>query len=224
MDLYVYHPAHGFSDDDFVYVSWLDDNFFIAGTGETGGGDSYRLAFIASGTEFVQFTTSIFEGYVRLVDDPAGGSAIITGLDHLEGELVTLVSGGGVVTTQTVSGGEIVAPEILTDYTVGLPYTFKVRTPRLELPAQPTMQSRIKRINETVVRYIRTKGGKAGQEYGNNTYLSEMGAVFSNDSKDATISTKGGFTSDAYETVISDTPFPMTVLAIITSFEVEEKR
>lgn len=217
-DLYVYHPNHGLSDDDFVFVSWLDAEFFIASSDD----DSYRLALEASGSVFVQYTENIYSGYVRLAT--AGGSAIISGLDHLEGELVSVVSGGAVVATQTVSSGSVTVPEAITEYMVGLPYTFKVRTTRLEIPAAPTLQSRIKRINETVIRFIRTKDGKAGQEYGNNTYLDNLGASFSNESLDETIATKGGFTEDAYTTVISDTPFPATILAAIISFEIEETR
>ena len=217
-DLIVYHPNHGLSDDDFVFVSWLDASYYIADKDD----DSYKLALAESGSDFIQFSETVYSGYVRLTT--SGGSTSITGLDHLEGELVTLVSGGEIIVTATVASGAITVPEALTEYIVGLPYTFKVRTTRLELPAQPTTQSRIKRISETVVRHIRTKGGKAGQEYGNRTYMSEMNAAFSNDSKDATIATEGGFTPDAYTTVISDVPFPATVLANIISFEVEEKR
>lgn len=219
-DLIVYHPAHSFSENDFVFVSWFDGDFFI----EDAQTDSYKLATVTGGLDIVQFTGTIYEGSVRLKDDPPGGTPEITGLTHLEAETVTVVSGGQVVATGLVSSGVIAVPEELTDYIVGILYTFKVRTTRLEAPAQPTLQSRIKRINETVVRYIRTKDGKAGQEYGNNTYLSAMGASFSNESVDATIPTKGGFTTDAYTTVTSETPFPMTILAVIVSVEVEETR
>ena len=218
-DLYVYHPNHGFSDDDYVYVSWLDANYWVSGSDS----DSYRLALQESGAVYVQYDENIYSGYVREVTT-VGGATTISGLDHLEGELVTLVAGGEVIVTQTVSSGEITVPNALTEYTVGLPYIFKVRTTRLEIPAAPTLQSRIKRINETVIRFIRTKGGKAGQEYGNNTYLDKLGASFSNQSQDKTIATKGGFTEDAYTTITSEVPYPMTVLSAIISFEVEETR
>ena len=220
-NLYVYHPNHGFSDDDYVYVSWLDANYWIAGTGAAGGADSYRLALEESGTDYVRFTEPIYEGYVRLV---TSSDLTTIPVAHLEGQTVAVVANGEVVATETVDSGEIVVLSAVQDYTVGLPYTFKVRTTRLEVPAAPTIQSRIKRINETVIRFIRTKGGKAGQEYGNNTYLDNLGASFSNQSQDKTIATKGGFTEDAYTTIISDTPFPMTIIAAIISFEVEETR
>jgi hypothetical protein len=218
MDLVVYHPSHGFAENDFVYASWLDGNYYI----EAKTDNTYKLSSSSGGLTIVQYTGTIFSGYVRLVT--AGGSTTISSLDHLNGQIVTIVSGGEVVTTQEVQQGSVTIAIALTEYIVGLPYTFKVRTTRIEVPVEPTLQSRIKRISETAIRYIRTKGGKAGQEYGNKTYLNNMGATFSNESKDKTIATKGGFTEDAYTTIISDTPFPMTIIAAIISFEVEETR
>ena len=110
----------------------------------------------------------------------------------------------------------------------GLPYTMKVRTMRLAIPpGETTLQTRIKRINSVVVRFIRSLLGSAGQEYDSTKYLQDLSATFSNDSQDTGEDERlaqGGFSEDAYTTIISDDPVPFTVLSTIVSFEVEERR
>lgn len=218
-DLWIYQPAHGYSTDEKIFVSWLNDNFFIADE----VADAYRLALVESGTEYVQFDETIIGGYTKQVTT-VGTTDTIDDLEHLEGQLVTVYSDAAVVTTATVASGSIAIPRELFNYIVGIPFTLSIRTPRLEVPAAATTQTRIKRINETVIRHIRSQGGMAGQEYNDNSYLNNLNSVFSNKSEDIAIPTDGGLSSDAYTSIESDTPDPMTVLAAIISFTVEEVR
>ena len=218
-DLIVYLPNHGY-DDDPIYVSWLDELYYVSDKGD----DSFKLATTDGGATLIQFAETVTDGYVREVDD-ATGTSTITGLDHLEGETVKITSGGVVVGTEVVSSGSITLSSDVYTYQVGLPFKMKVRTMRLSVPQEGnTFQTRIKRIHETVVRYIRSKFGRAGQEYGGTEYLSDLDTTFSTQSQDDTKLTKGGFSEDAYTVITSDEPVPFTVLATIISFEVEERR
>jgi hypothetical protein len=222
-DLILYIPNHGYSESDGLYVSWLDANFFVRDT----DADSFKISTTDDDLNLVQFTTTITDGFVREVDVDAG-TTTIGGLDHLEGQTVKVTSGGRVVATETVVNGEITVSEDVFTYQVGLPYKMKVRTMRLAVPQDTgTIQSRIKRINETVTRYIKSIGGKAGVEYDGTEYLTDIGAEFSRESadtaKDARL-TKGGNNEDAYTVVRSDEPLPFTGIATIVSFEVEERR
>lgn len=218
-DLIVYLPNHGYANDTPVFSSWLDANFYVSDKDS----DSFKLATTSGGSTLVQFTSTVTDGFVREFDDSAG-TTTISGLDHLEGETVKVTAGGNIVGTETVSGGEItIALDIFT-YQVGLSYKMKVRTMRLSVPQQGgTLQTRIKRIHETVVRYIRSKFGKAGQEYGGREYLQNLSTTFSTNSQDDTKPTDGGFSEDAYTVVTSEEPVPFTLLATIVSFEVEER-
>jgi len=221
-DQIVYLPNHGYGNDDPLFVSWFNDIFYVSDK----TANSFKLAFESGGSALAQVNrgnTSITDGYVR-EDDGDAASATITGLDHLEGELVYVMSSGAFVGAFTVSSGQITVPNAVTTYQVGLLYSAKIRTMRLEIPTAPTNQSRIKRINETVLRALRSKNVKAGQEYGGREYLTEMEFEYSNNSEDKTIPTEGGFTEDAYTVIRSDTPFPATALATIVSFEIEERR
>ncbi|KKK61893.1 hypothetical protein LCGC14_3009770, partial [marine sediment metagenome] len=151
----------------------------------------------------------------------------ITGLGHLEGETVAVFADGLVQDTKVVSSSQITIVSAST-VQVGLPYTMKVRTMRLSVPTQnETLQTRIKRINSTVVRFIRSLLGSAGQEYGGTEYLQDLGATFSDEAQDTDANkrlTTGGFSEDAYTTIISADPVPFTPLSTIISFEVEERR
>lgn len=219
-DLICYIPNHGYSDDDPIYVSWLDANYYVSAKDT----DSFKLATESGGAILIQFTETVTDGYVRKVDI-AAGTTTISGLDHLEGETVKVTAGGSVVGTEVVSNGSITITSSVFTYQVGLPYKMKVRTMRLSVPQEGnTFQTRIKRIHEIVVRYIRSKLGRAGQEYSGIEYLSDLDTTFSTSSQDNTKLTKGGFSEDAYTIVTSDEPVPFTVLATIISFEVEERR
>ena len=221
-DLLCYIPNHGYSNDDHIYVSWLDENYYVSDKDD----DSFKLATTAGGAILIQFDEIVVDGYVREV--AGAGATTISGLDHLEGETVKLTSGGSVVATEVVSSGSITTASTVFTYQVGLPYKMKARTMRLAVPQEGnTLQTRIKRIHSIVVRYIRSVLGRAGQEYDGREYLGDVGATFSTASQDTPADnrlTSGGFSEDAYVTVTSDDPLPFTVLATIVSVEVEERR
>ena len=160
---------------------------------------------------------------------PAGTT--VSGLDHLDGEDV-VVLGDGVVQSETSSGdftvtsGNITVPSGLTTVQAGLPYTMKVRTMRHSIPQEgTTIQSRIKKIERTNIRYIRSLGGQAGQEYAGVEHLQNIEATFSTAAQDTVPNnrlTQGGYSEDAFTTIISSDPVPFTALAAIIDIEVEK--
>ncbi len=160
-------------------------------------------------------------------------TASMTGLDHLEGETVAVFADGVVLDDEVVQQGGIILSldgvgTIASTVQMGLPYTMKARTMRLSVPQEGnTLQTRIKNIHFTVVRFIRSLLGSAGQEYDGVEYLQDLGAEFSNESEDTDEnrrSTLGGFSEDAYTTIVSDDPVPFTILSTTITFEVAELR
>ena len=217
-DLIIYLPSHGYSESDYITASWLDGAYYVRGVQS----NSFKISTDDSDDNIVQFTETITDGYVR--QQTVGGTTTITGLDHLEGETVFVTNNGESLGSYVVSSGSVtLLGEVLT-YQVGLPYACKIKTMRLEVPSAPTTQSKIKRINETVVRHVRSKNGKAGQEYDGVEYLDDLECTFSTQAQDATVLTKGGFSEDGYTTVTSTDPYPFTCLATIVSFTVDENR
>ena len=218
-DLIVYLPSHGYSDSDVLFVSWLGYNCYV----QNKSANSFKISLDAAGANLIQYTTTVTDGYVRKQN--LTGTTTISGLDHLNGETVLVTSGGNRIgTSYVVSGGEIEIPQSLTTYQCGLPYTMKVRTTRLEVPQAGTIQSRIKNINEVVVRHIRSKEGQSGQESEGEAFLNDLECEFFTESQDKQVQVRGGFADEGYVVIQSQDPFPFTTLATIISFSVDEQR
>lgn len=226
-DLLLYIPNHGYSISDTIFVSWLNTNFYVRDPDNDPaiGADSFKISTDDSDDNLVQFSETITNGFVREVDVSAG-TTTISGLGHLEGETVIVTSAGSIAGVETVSGGEVTIGNDVFTYQVGLLYKMKVRTMRLSIPQEgATVQSRIKKITRTVVRFIRSLGGQAGQEYAGVEHLQNMEATFSAESQDTPPNNRlaqGGFSEDAYTTIISNDPVPFTVLATIVDVEIEK--
>lgn len=98
----------------------------------------------------------------------------ITGLSHLEGEMVAVLADGAVVgnaitgeSVLTVTGGQITLPIASSTVRVGLPYIGVLKPMKLDLQmANGTSQGRKRRITELTIRFKDTLGGWVGN--GNN--------------------------------------------------------
>ena len=55
-------------------------------------------------------------------------------------------------------------------------------------------------------------------------FLEDMDAVFDTDSRDSIKPTKGGMNTDGYIVHKSEQPFPMTIIANIVDFSIDETR
>ena len=159
------------------------------------------------------------------------GSTTISGLDHLEGESLAVFADGEAQAEAssgdfTVTSGDITVASGLSKVQAGLPYTMKARTMRLSIPQEAnTIQTRIKKVERTNIRYIRSLGGQAGQEYAGVEYLQNIEATFSTESQDTVPNNRlaqGGYSEDAFTTVISSDPAPFTMLASIVDVEVNK--
>lgn len=85
----------------------------------------------------------------------------INGLGHLDGQTVTVWSGGGSLGTFTVSGGAISLPVQVTDAVVGLPYEARYRSTKLNPIGD---RERIPRIG-LLLRNVHAKGIRYGKSY-----------------------------------------------------------
>jgi len=84
----------------------------------------------------------------------------ITGLDHLEGETVTVIANGASHADKTVASGSITLDRSVTEAEVGLSYTTDVDTVRPEIPTQQgTIQGVVKGWTNINARLYKTLGG-----------------------------------------------------------------
>ena len=226
--------AHGLADGDKIYI----DN--VAGMTQVNG-----LVFTVAGktTNTIQLSGINSSGYgsytsggnIRHVENGSshtayisGGTArvettSITGLDHLEGQVVSILGDGAVQPNKTVASGAITLTTKASIVHVGLPYTSKLVTLNLEAgSADGTAQSKTKRINELTVRLDRSLGMSAGSEG------QTLDIVPFRDSSDAMDSAPDLFTGDkrlpyphGYETsgnieIQQTQPLPQNIISLIS--------
>jgi hypothetical protein len=202
-DLIIYLPNHGYSDDtDKVYVSWLDANYFVSDK----DANSFKLATISGGSELVQYSEDITDGFVRKITE--SGVTSITGLEHLQGEVVKVTSNGSVVTTATVASGSITTPEVFT-YAVGKAYTATLVP--MDIDIEGTGLATTKRPNKVIVNMNESIGGKIGQVDTNLVDISDETALFTGHKE---VSLPGGYSRDTDVVIKQTEPLPMTVLSL----------
>lgn len=90
----------------------------------------------------------------------------LTGLGHLEGATVRMLINGATHPDRVVTGGSISLQVAATTAQVGLPYSSKLTTMRIEAGAEKgnTAQSKQKRIGKVFFRFLETIGGFYGIE------------------------------------------------------------
>ena len=154
----------------------------------------------------------------------------ISGLNHLEGQSVAILADGAAHANKTVSSGSITLDRSVTKAQIGLPFTSKLETLRIDAgSAMGSSQGKNKRIGEVTVRLFRTVGLKIGTS---STELDTIPFRSSSDSMDTALSLftgdktaefNGGYDDDATITIVQDLPLPMTVLAIFPTLSVFDK-
>ena len=161
----------------------------------------------------------------------SGSSATsISGLNHLEGQTVSILANGAAHADKTVSSGAITLDRAVTNAHIGLAFSSKLETLRIDAgSAMGTSQAKNKRIGEVTVRLFRTVGMKIGTS---STQLdtvpfrstaSTMDNPLALFTGDKTVEFNGGYDDDATITIIQDLPLPMSILAIFPTLTVFDR-
>jgi len=146
----------------------------------------------------------------------------LSGLDHLEGQSVSILADGSVHANKTVSSGAITLDRAVTSACVGLSYDSVLQTMRIEGgAAEGTSQGKTKRISKVVLRLFETVGVKVGPSLSNlelvpfRTTSSNLSApVDTLIEGDKEIEFNDDFNSDGYIFIKQDQPLPASILAI----------
>lgn len=145
----------------------------------------------------------------------------ISGLDHLEGETVTILADGATHPTKVVSSGAITLDRSVSVVQVGLGYTGTIKTLNLEAgSATGTAQGKTKRVYKATIRFFETLGAKIGwagkmDTIPFRTTSDDMDAPPALFTGDKAVAFPKGWGKNAQITIIQDQPLPMTVLAIM---------
>jgi hypothetical protein len=151
-------------------------------------------------------------------------TAILTGLEHLEGETVAILGDGNVFGRLTVTGGQITLPRAVSKAHVGLPITAQMHT--LDPEVNPgTVQGKRKRVASVTARVEASRGMWAGPA---ETDLVELkpegltvyGGPIPLKTGDCHINIPPQWDEHGSVFIEQRDPLPLTVLALIPEIEV----
>jgi hypothetical protein len=215
--------SHGFSNGDTVVIRGVVGMTEVNHT-------KYKVANKTDDT--FELTDSDDEdvdttGYTAYV---SGGevrscSTAFSGLDHLEGETVSVLADSIVLGDEVVSSGAITLDVAGGQVHAGLPFTSTLKTMRMEAQLQTgTVQSKYKHINKMFIRLHESLGGNAGNpdsqdEINFGDYDSEFVSLFTGDKEIILPSSQD---REGQVLIEQDDPLPMNILAIVSHVNINE--
>ena len=192
-------------------------------------GSTTRYIEYLSGFDFGNDVTNAFFVDCGLTYSGTAATSI-SGLNHLEGQTVSILADGAAHADKVVASGAITLDRSVTKAQIGLQYSSKLETLRIDAgSAMGTSQGKNKRIGEVTVRLYRSVGLKVGTS---STQLDtvnfrssadKMDKALSLFSGDKTVEFNGGYDDDATITIVQDLPLPMTILALFPTLSVFDK-
>jgi len=221
--------AHGFSNGDFVKIDGIEGMTQINGC-------IFKVANVTATTfelsdeddadiDGTAYSTYISGGEVRKM------VTALTGLDHLEGEVVSVQTDGGLPSetqTYTVSGGAITLDDSAAVAHVGLPYTGIIRLLKQSNGSIEVAQTKKRRNYLMTLRLYQTLGLKIGKTEDDllplafdlpNKELGKAPPLFTGDHAKRPPS---GWSTEDELVIKQDQPLPAFVLAVVMRSEVEE--
>lgn len=151
----------------------------------------------------------------------SAATTTITGLDHLEGETVSVLADGSSHPDKTVSSGQITLDRSSSKVHVGLGFNSTLQTMRIDSGSQEgSAQGKTKRIRDVTVRLYRSVGLLVGEDESTldripfRSSANAMGQAVPLFNGDKTIEFRGGFDPDGFIVIQQNQPLPLTVIAI----------
>ena len=149
------------------------------------------------------------------------GTTSLAGLYHLHGQTVSVLANGATHTDETVASGGISLNVSATSAAIGLGFTSRLKTLRLESGSvDGTSQGKLKRIHEITLRLHETVGVEVGSSVDNMDRIPFRDSSMSMDTAvslftgDKEIEFRGGFEEDDQIVIQQTQPLPLTLLAI----------
>jgi hypothetical protein len=145
----------------------------------------------------------------------------ISGLDHLEGQTVSILANGATHPDKTVSSGAITLDRSATNVKVGLAYTSLLQTMRLDAGSQNgTSQGKTKRVYEITARLLESIGIEIGPDLSNleripfRSSADTMDKGISVFTGDKEVEFRGNYDTDGFIFVRQTQPLPLTILSL----------
>jgi hypothetical protein len=177
-----------------------------------------------------EFTTKENARYLDCSVTYEGASAtVITGLDHLTGETISVLANGSVHRDVTVSGGSITLEYAVTNAVFGFNFTSELITLSPDVGSQiGSALSSITRVTEVALKFKDTLGGEYGYDSSNTDIIPFREASDNMNSSPELFSGfkvlkfNSGFNRDFKVYLKQEQPLPMTVLNIVFKAQVSD--
>lgn len=145
----------------------------------------------------------------------------LSGLGHLEGKAVDILTDGAVHPRKTVTGGAVTIDYPASKVSIGLPYTSDIRTLPLAIEsAQAAGQGTVKNVNKIYLRVSQSSAVQAGptftrlREYPARAVTDPYGSPPALRDGELALTIDPSWNQDAAICVRQDLPLPLTVLSM----------
>ena len=146
---------------------------------------------------------------------------ILAGLNHLNGQTVSILADGATHPDKVVSNNQITLDRFATDVKIGLGYTSILKTMRIDAGSQDgTSQGKTKRIYEVTARLFETVGVEVGPDLSNmeripfRTSADPMDQGIPPFTGDKQVEFRGNYDTDGFMMVRQTQPLPLTLLSL----------
>jgi len=220
--------SHGFSDGDIVRITEVkgmtDVNrkvYKVANKTATTFELNTRTDTAVDTSGFTAYETA---GEVRK------RVTSISGLDHLEGQTVSILAEGAPAASAIVSSGAITVNET-SKAQVGLMYLSDIETLRYDVGSRNgTAQGKLQRYNRLILRLYETLGLKVGPDFDNlDPLIYRQGGDLMDTAPplfegDIEVAWDGSYSSNETIAIRQDQPLPATIIAIMGQVETQDRR
>jgi hypothetical protein len=200
--------------DDKEYQSWVIVKRTINGV-------TRRYVEYINQFDFDQTDNTNFNFLDSQLAYDGSATTTISGLDHLEGQVVSVLANGSTHPNRTVTNGSITLARSSTKVKVGLSYTSILQTMRLDAGSQNgTSQAKTKRIFNVSIRLYESIGVEVGPNLSNmeaipfRSSANPMDQAIPVFTGDKEVEFRGNYETDGFIFVRQTQPLPLTVLSL----------
>ena len=200
--------------DDKEYQTWVIVKRTINGV-------TRRYVEYMNTFDFDETDNTTFNFLDSQLSYSGSATTTISGLEHLNGQTVSVLADGSTHPNRTVSNGTITLARSASKVKVGLPYTSLLQTMRIDAGSQNgTSQSKTKRIFDISLRLYQTVGVEVGPDLNNmesipfRSSANPMDQAIPVFTGDKGIEFRGNYESDGFIFVRQTQPLPLTVLSL----------
>jgi hypothetical protein len=184
-------------------------------------GATRRFVEILNVFDFDETDNTSFNFLDSALSYSGSAATTISGLDHLEGQTVSILADGATHPDKTVSSGSVTLDRSSTSVKIGLAYTSLLQTMRLNAGSQNgTSQGKTKRIYDITVRMFETIGVEVGPDLSNMERIPFRSSADLMDegippfTGDKEVEFRGNYETDGFIYVRQRQPLPFTILSL----------